>query len=283
MKPLMKNPMSPTPQTDTSTSQASGLPRGMDALAHEIARVERRLIAREIGIQNRLQYIREGARSALRPRRSMVPWAGLLVVLWPLLPRFLRPRLSPASAITVFGMAAPMVKRLLTNHPAGPATVPDLDLTRYMGRWHEVACLSHGHEPSGAGLPSTLLTPGPAPRGDGTTWIDVRRQSMSASGRLRETRGVARVVPGSGNARLKMSFLPAWARWWPGAWDDHWVLHVNADYTEAVVGEPGRRHITVISRDGVIAPERLEGVMDLLRSQGYDVDFMRSRPSMPLR
>jgi apolipoprotein D and lipocalin family protein len=254
----------------------SGLPEGMDALAFEIARVERRLIAREVGIQNRLQAIRQGARSAIRPRRSMVPWAGVLLMLWPLLPRFLRPRLSPASTITLLGMAAPVARRLMTNHPPGPATVPHLDLVRYMGQWHEVACLSCRRESAGTGLSTTHLALALQP--DGKPWITVRHQAPSLTGRVRESHGVARVVPGSGGARWKHSGLPGWMRWWPGAWDDHWVLHVDADYTVALVGEPGRRHLRVLSRDGVMAPARLQSLLDLAQAQGYDIQGMHSRP-----
>jgi apolipoprotein D and lipocalin family protein len=273
--PLKKNAMSPTPHTDSAHSpKASGLPHGMDALAYEIARVERRLIAREVSIQHRLQDIQHGARAAIRPRKSMVPWAGVLLMLWPLLPRFLRPRLSPASTITVFGMAAPAMKRLMTNHPAGPATVPDLDIARYMGRWQEVVCLSCQAAPQGVG-PSTVhfeLSAQP----DGTPWVTVLQHALSPSGRMRESRGVMRVVPGSGGARMKQSFLASWMRWWPGAWDDHWVLHVDQDYTEALVGDAGRRQLRVLSRDGLMDLTRLAALMDLAQGLGYDTQKMNS-------
>jgi len=274
MNHLMKKPMSPAPHTESIPSEASGLPRGMDALAYEIARVERRLIAREIGIQNRWQDVRQGARSAIRPRRSMVPWAGVLLMLWPLLPRFLRPRLSPASTITVLGMAAPVVKRLLTNRPAGPATVPHLDLPRYMGQWHEVARFSCRRESAGLSLATTHLALTREP--DGTPGVMVRRQVPSRSGRVHESSGAMRVVPGSGGARLKVSFLASWTRWWPGAWDDHWVMHVDADCTEALVGEPGRRHLRFMSRNVVMDPSRIEALLALARAQGYDIDGMHT-------
>jgi apolipoprotein D and lipocalin family protein len=264
----MKNSMSPTPHTDSSRSTpASGLPHGMDALAYEIARVERRLIARELGIQSRVQELRRGASSALRPRRSMVPWAGVLLMLWPLLPRFLRPRLSPASTVTLFGIAAPTMKRLLTNHPAGPATVPQLDLSRYMGQWHEVVCVTHAG--ASAAAPQTTLHFALEPQPDGTPWVSVLRHSPTPAGRVRASRGAMRPVPGSGGARMKQSFQSSYLRWWPGAWDDHWVLHVNSNYTEALVGDAGRRELRVLSREPDIEPARLQALLDIARTQGY--------------
>jgi apolipoprotein D and lipocalin family protein len=249
----------------------------MDALAHEIARVERRLIAREIGMQQRANAIRSSARSLLRPRRSMVPWGGVLLMLWPLLPRFLRPRLSPASAITAYGLGAPVVKRLLTNHPAGPATVPHLDVPRYMGLWQEVASLSY--RPTAPADGPSFVHFASAPRREGAPSISVLRQSHGPDGRIRESRGVARVVPHTGGARLKLSVLPAWMRWWPGAWDDHWVLHVNADYTEALVGDPGRRRLQVLSRQSSMEPERLQALLSLAQAQGYALSQMQGYPA----
>ena len=204
----------------------------------------------------------------------MVPWAGVLLMLWPLLPRFLRPRLSPASTITMLGMAAPVVKRLLTNRPAGPATVPHLDLPRYMGQWHEVARFSCRRESAGLSLATTHLALTREP--DGTPGVMVRRQVPSRSGRVHESSGAMRVVPGSGGARLKVSFLASWTRWWPGAWDDHWVMHVDADCTEALVGEPGRRHLHVMSRNAVMDPSRLEALLALARAQGYNTGAMHT-------
>lgn len=267
----------PSTEVPASAPTPGKLPKGMDSLALEIARVERRLIARELGMQQRLDALQQGARSALRPRRSMVPWGGLLVMLWPLLPRFLRPRLSPTSAITAFSLGAPVVKRLLTNHPAGPITVPHLDLPRYMGLWHEVADLSRRPQPSDR-RPSFIHF-APTPRGDRLPWISVLHQAHEPGGRVRESRGVARVVPHSGGARLKLSLLPAWMHWWPGAWDDHWVLHVNDDYTEALVGDPGRLRLRVLSRQGAMEPERLAFLLDLARTQGYDIHRMRVLPT----
>ncbi len=86
------------------------------------------------------------------------------------------------------------------------------------------------------------------------------------------------MVPHSGGARLKLSVLPTWMHWWPGAWDDHWVLHVNADYTEALVGDPGRRQLKVLARQGAMPSERLELLLELARTQGYNIDGMQGLP-----
>ncbi len=271
----MKHP--PSIEVPASAPSPGALPKGMDALAYEIARVERRLIARELGMQQRLDAIRQGARSALRPRRSLVPWGSVLLMLWPLLPRFMRPRLSPASVVTAYSLGAPAVKRLLTRHAAGPITVPHLDLPRYMGLWHEVVSLSSRTRPLHRS--PSFVHFAPKPRGERLPWMSVLHQVHEPDGRVSESRGVARVVPQSGGARLKLCLLPAWMSWWPGAWDDHWVLHVNEDYTEALVGDPGRLHLQVLSRQGAIEPERLEFLLDLAKAQGYEVERMRGLPA----
>ena len=57
----------------------------------------------------------------------------------------------------------------------------------------------------------------------------------------REATGQAYAVEGSNNARLRVSFF------WP-FFGDYWVIGLDPDYRWAVVGEPGRRWLWVLSR-----------------------------------
>ena len=243
----------------------------MDLLNAEIARVERRLLEREADLKRRLGELRRGAGSALRPRRSAVPWASLLLLAWPLLPRALRPRLlRPSTAMSMLGLGLPLAKRLLVRRRAEPATVAQVDLPRYMGLWHEVARLPNTFQSGCVGQPTAHYAA--APFQEGVPWVEVVNRCLGRGGRVREVRGVARMVRGSGGARLKVSFLPRALRWWPGAWGDYWILHVDADYSEALVGEPGRSCLWVLSRTPTLAPARLQALLTIARSQGFDVD-----------
>ncbi len=254
----------------------------MDALAEQIAEVEQRLMAREAGLQRRLEDLRhdlnQGVRAALRPRRMLLPLASVLMLAWPLLPRLLRSRANPATVATLLSVGVPLARQWLAlraeqrarlpGRPP-PATAAQVDLARYAGLWYEVARLPTPFEANCAGQPTAFYEPVVAPEGVPT--LRVVNRCLSRSGHPRQARGVARVVEGSGGARLKVSFLPRWLGWLPGAWADYWILHVDPGYTEALVGDPARRHLWVLSRTPAMEPARLQSLLARASEQGFDV------------
>ena len=101
----------------------------------------------------------------------------------------------------------------------------------------------------------------------------------SHRGKVRSVPGVARVVPDSGNAKLKVSFWPSWLRWLPLAWADHWVLYVDDGYRVAVVGHPDRRHLWLLSRQPRIDDAQLGDLIRVAAERGFAVDRLRvARP-----
>ncbi len=84
-----------------------------------------------------------------------------------------------------------------------------------------------------------------------------------------EARGVARRVadhPG----RLKVRFVPDWLAWAPLVWADYWVLALDEDYQWAVVGEPGRKYLWILSRKPDLGEKKLNELVERLPGWGYD-------------
>lgn len=259
----------------------------MGALDDRIAEVEQRLMAREARLRQHWNALQRGVHDALKPQRALMPLVGPLLALlaWPLLPRALRRRVSPATAIAVLGMVLPFARLLLpsrgvaqrTGRPVPLATRP-VDLPRYMGRWYEIARLPAVFEATCAGQPVAWYAALPVEGGRAPA-VRVVNRCLTRTGRMREARGVARVVEHSGGARLKVSFMPPALRWLPGTWADYWILHVAEDYSEALVGEPGRRHLWILSRTPEMAPARLQALVERARGFGFDVTPLRyARP-----
>lgn len=285
--------------------EADGSAPGFAEIDQRILEVEHRLIAREEGLHRSVQHLRQ--RLQEEPRRFIAPaigtlgalaswlwlrrgrqqatgptplvrdsagpsWVRYVGVAWPLLPARWRARVNPTTAITVLALAAPLLERLTTGGrallpPLG--TVPAVDLSRYAGLWYEVARLPAPFEGACAGQPTAEYRA--AGRGaDGLPRIEVINRCVDARGKLRRARGVARAVEGGGGARLKVSLWPVWLRWLPMAWADYWILHLDGDHTEALVGEPGRRFLWVLCRQPVMAPERLAALLSLAQQQGFD-------------
>jgi apolipoprotein D and lipocalin family protein len=213
------------------------------------------------------------AGGAIDPRaagvRSDVPWVRLLGLAWPLLPAAWRSRVSPTTAATVLGIGLPVLERLVAGQQHAPLpTVQQIDLRRYAGTWHEIARLPESFEAACDGQPSAHY----ALRGDR---IEVINRCPGRAGRERVSRGVARVVPGSGNAKLKVTMLPSWLQWLPFAWADYWVLYVDERYDAALIGHPDRRHLWILSRSRSMRPEQLAALMRFAGDLQFPVERLQ--------
>jgi apolipoprotein D and lipocalin family protein len=206
-------------------------------------------------------------------------WVRLLGLGWPLLPASVRARVNPATASTLLAVGLPLMegwlaqRQGLTAEAAAPlVTMPRVDLNRYAGQWYEVARLPAVFEHPCAGQPTATYRPVHSAAG---TTLEVINQCFAPNGSMTEARGVARLVPGSGGARLKVKLLPDWLQWlgvFPFAWTDYWILHVDEHYSEALVGNPTRTHLWVLSRKASPSPERIQALIERARQQGFAVD-----------
>lgn len=125
---------------------------------------------------------------------------------------------------------------------AAMRVVRDLDLERYAGRWYEIACFPSTFQPKTGTNTRATYTLNPD---DGTvkvlneTWTD-------GGGRRGHIEGTAwRADPASDEAKLKVRFyVPPFLPVFPVT-GDYWVLHVDADYQYALVGQPSRKYLWV--------------------------------------
>lgn len=147
-------------------------------------------------------------------------------------------------------------------HP--PSTVSSVDLNRYSGQWYEIesfpAWFQRGCEGSKA-----VYTPQP----DGTIKVV---NTCTRRGKTDSVEGIARVVPGSNNSKLKVRFFGPFE-------GDYWILDLDPDYRWVAVGAPNRRYLWILARTPQIEPTLLGRIRARLAAQGFDVS--RLRPSNP--
>lgn len=198
-----------------------------------------------------------------------LPWVGLLGLLWPLLPARWRSRTSPGTVAAVLGVGVPLLQKWL-HKPEGPplATVEHVDLARYAGSWYEVARLGAPYEAGCDGQPTAHYTLAGAQ-------LRVENRCLGSDGRERVARGVARVVPGSGNARLEVNFLPAWLHALPIGWADYQILALDRGYSVALVGHPSRESLWLLSRTPTVDPATLQALLDIAQGEGFPVERLQ--------
>ena len=126
--------------------------------------------------------------------------------------------------------------------------VEALDLSRYVGTWHEIARYPNFFERKCArDVTATYST-----SADGT--IRVVNACRKDDGTMMQAEGVARVV--TAPSKLKVRFAPDWLAWLPLVWANYWVIDLADDYSYAVVGEPGREYLWILAR----VPQMSDGV-----------------------
>ena len=104
----------------------------------------------------------------------------------------------------------------MAAEPAPLPTVAEVDLARYAGAWYEIALLPNRFQKQCVADTQARY------RLDGER-VEVINRCRMADGRVDDIKGHAKVVPGSGNARLRVTFF------WP-FYGDYWVLALDPDF-----------------------------------------------------
>jgi len=153
--------------------------------------------------------------------------------------------------------------------PAPVTALPVLDIPAYMGTWYQVAWFPNRFQKQC--VSDTAATYRRIPEG-----VEVTNRCRNAAGEVESIVGLARPDGAtiSGDklqpAQLEVSFLPGWLRWLP-IWGSYWVIQLADDGRYAVVGEPGREYLWVLSRTPGLAPADESAIRSRLVQQGYDL------------
>ena len=151
--------------------------------------------------------------------------------------------------------------------PVGNANVPQpaqaVDLQRYVGLWYEIGRYDHGFERGCQGVTAEYRL-----RQDGEIDVINTCREGAPDGEARVAEGRARVVEGSGNAKLEVSFFG------PFYLGDYWVLDHADDYSWAIVGEPSGRYLWLLSRTPDPAPAVRQRIRDRTAELGYDLSLL---------
>jgi len=176
-----------------------------------------------------------------------------------------------AAAVVLVAAATLPLAAASAQAPAPVRTVPVVDLDRYAGNWFEIARFPNRFQRQCVGDVRASY----ARRADGN--IDVVNRCRTADGRT-EARGVARIVDERTFARLKVRFAPAWLSWLAPVWGDYWVIGLAADYSWAVVGDPGREYLWILARAPHLDDASVAAARAAARASGFDVERLVTTP-----
>ena len=149
------------------------------------------------------------------------------------------------------------------------AATTSIDLPRFMGRWWVIA-----HVPYFAERGKVATADEYTLRADGK--IDNVYVYRKAFDRPEQRmRGVATVVPGSGNAQWRIHFFGGLVR------ADYLVLEVAPDYSWALIGQPNRKLAWLFAREPRMDEARYRELVARFARFGYDPTRLQRVPQAP--
>jgi apolipoprotein D and lipocalin family protein len=142
------------------------------------------------------------------------------------------------------------------DESAPMSVVQSVDLNRYLGRWYEIARFPNRFE-----------------RGceDVTADYGLREDGRISVVNTCVKEGVAEAIEGQAwvvaPGQLMVTFVP-----WLGslAAGDYWVLHLEPDYSMAVVGAPTGSFGWILSRKPQLSKAMMQRALDVFAANGYD-------------
>jgi apolipoprotein D and lipocalin family protein len=161
------------------------------------------------------------------------------------------------------------------DKPQALEVVPSVDLSRYAGKWYEIARLPNRFQNKCAGEVTadySLLEGGQ---------LKVVNQCVQKNGQTARAEGIARLADERGpNSKLEVRFAPSWLAWLPMVWGDYWIIDLAPDYGYSVVGAPDRKYLWILSRAPQMDEASYQRIVNQAAAKGFDVSrLIKTRQS----
>ncbi|MFV0601080.1 MAG: lipocalin family protein [Brachymonas sp.] len=150
--------------------------------------------------------------------------------------------------------------------PAQPElpTVEHVILERYAGLWYEIARLPNRFQKQCAGNTTAEYTLTDKE-------VHVINSCTRADGRTESIEGKVRVVPGSGNAKLRVRFFGPFSA-------PYWILALDKDYEWALVGTPDRNYLWILARTPQLPQAVYQHIVERAAELGFATEKLQLTP-----
>lgn len=148
-----------------------------------------------------------------------------------------------------------------------PTPADTVDIPRYLGFWYEYARYPNDHQDECLETTAQLVS-----RTDGRINILVR--CRHADGEIEEHEGLARIPNSETPTMLEVSFVSALIRFW----SDFWILDIEENYQDTVLGDPDREYLWIFSRTQTLGEAREQQIRERLERDRYDLSRLTISP-----
>jgi apolipoprotein D and lipocalin family protein len=146
----------------------------------------------------------------------------------------------------------------MCNSSDSVKSVAQVDLNKYAGTWYEIASFPQRFQ---KGCYNTTATYSLSEKG----YVIVENRCLKDNAPDSESyiKGKAFVVPGTGNAQLKVQFF------WPFR-GKYWIIDLAEDYSYAVVGHPNKKYLWILSRTQDMPENIYNDILLKISIMGFD-------------
>jgi apolipoprotein D and lipocalin family protein len=152
-------------------------------------------------------------------------------------------------------------------NPTEVTVVEHVDIERYMGRWYEIARYPNRFQKDLVGVIAEYTL-----RDDGTVGVHNMGRKKTLDGKKTEAKAKGWIEDEKTNAKWKVQFF------WPFK-ADYWIIDLCDEYTFAVVGQPSRKYLWILSRTSTMDDPTYDAICTRLKQvQGYDPSKLVKTP-----
>jgi apolipoprotein D and lipocalin family protein len=153
-----------------------------------------------------------------------------------------------------------------TNQLPPIATVPQVDLPRFMGDWYVIAAIPTMIETQSYNAVENykLITDGSI-----ATTFTFNKGSLDGEFKTYQPHGF--VITNTGNALWGMQFI------WPIK-AEYRIAYLNDDYTQTVIARNARDYVWIMARTPAISDAEYAKLTSFISNLGYDLNKLRKVP-----
>jgi len=153
-----------------------------------------------------------------------------------------------------------------SNQKPQIATVPQVDIKRFMGPWYVIAAIPTAIETESFNAVESYKL-----EDDGTIATTFTFNKGSLNGKVKTYNPRGFVVENTGNARWGMQFI------WPIK-AEYLIAHVDENYTETIIARNARDYVWIMARTPQLSDEAYQALVKKVSDMGYDLQKLRRVP-----
>ena len=139
-------------------------------------------------------------------------------------------------------------------------TVEKVDISKYAGKWYEIARLPNRFEKNLECISATYT-----PKDKGKIEVLNKGYLIGKENEFKEVKGTAWVPDPNYQGRLKVRFF------WPFS-GDYYIISLDENYQYALVGDPSRKYLWILSKSKVLDETIYSELLTVAKENGFAVE-----------